>query len=204
MRLVGWTAGSCLAISLMGCATVPPAAEVAANSSALSYSGARGWQSFAAPRAAVLAALNDSMNDLNLGNIRGARDGSVSRLEATTRDKERVVATIRSHRDVTQVTIRVGWFGDQPLTQAILGRMEVRLGSRSPEGIPTTVPSAPSRNPYFAGTRYQTLSCCATSSRLPTTTASFPGRQSHLDPRAFHVGTKVASATSQRGPTCTD
>ena len=150
MRLVGWTAGSCLAIGLMGCATVPPAAQIAATSSALSYSGARGWQSFAAPRAAVLAALNDSMNDLNLGNIRGFRDGSASRLEATTRDKERVVATIRSHRDVTQVTIRVGWFGDQPLTQAILERMEVRLGSRSPEGIPTIVPSAPSRNPYFA------------------------------------------------------
>ena len=91
-----------------------------------------------------------AMNDLNLGNIRGARDGTVSRLEATTKDRERVVATIRSRRDITQVTIRVGWFGDQPLTKAILERVEVRLGSRSPEAIPATVPSAPSRNPYFA------------------------------------------------------
>jgi hypothetical protein len=90
------------------------------------------------------------MNDLNLGDIRGFRDGTVSRLEATTREKERVVATIRTRGDVTQVTIRVGWFGDQPLTKALLERMEVRLGSRSPEAIPSTVPSAPSRNPYFA------------------------------------------------------
>lgn len=150
MLLVRWTTGSCLAIGLMGCATVRPAAEVAANSSAISYSGARGWQSFATPRAEVLAALNDSMNDLKLGNIRASRDGSVSRVEATTKDRERVVATIRSHREVTQVTIRVGWFGDQPLTKALLERMEIRLGSRSPEAIPATVPSAPSRNPYFA------------------------------------------------------
>ncbi len=150
LRLTRWTAGSCLAIGLMGCATLPPAAEVAATSSAVSYSGARGWESFAAPRAAVVAALSDSMNDLNLGSIRGYRDGSVSRLEATTRDKERVVATIRSRRDITQVTIRVGWFGDQPLTKALLERMEVRLGARLPEAIPSTVPSAPSRNPYFA------------------------------------------------------
>jgi Protein of unknown function (DUF3568) len=149
LRLARWTAGSCLAIGLMGCATVPPAAKVAASSSAFSYSGARGWESFAATRSTVLAALNDSMNDLNLGNIRGSRDGSVSRIEATTRDRERVVATIRSHQDATQVSIRVGWFGDQPLTQALLERLEVRLGSRPPEAIPATAPSAPSRNPYF-------------------------------------------------------
>lgn len=150
MRLVRWTAGSWLAIGLAGCATVPPAADVAANPSAISYSGARGWESFAVPRADVLAALNDSMNDLSLGNIRGYKDGTVSRLEATTRDRERVVATLRSRKDVTQVTIRVGWFGDQPLTKALLERLEVRLGSRSPEAIPATAPSAPSRNPYFA------------------------------------------------------
>ena len=51
LRLVRWTAGSCLAIGLIGCATVSPVAEVAANPSAISYSGARGWESFAAPRA---------------------------------------------------------------------------------------------------------------------------------------------------------
>ena len=150
LRLVRWTAGACLAVGLVGCATTRPAVEAGASPSSISYSGARGWESFAAPRAAVVVALNDAMNDLSLGNIRGAGEGTVSRLEATTRDRERVVATIRSRRDITQVTIRVGWFGDQPLTRAILERVEVRLGTRSPEGIPTTVPSAPSRNPYFS------------------------------------------------------
>ncbi len=150
MRLAGWIAGICLTIGLIGCATVPPAADVAGSPSAVSFSGARGWKSFAAPRAEVVAALNDAMNDLNLANVRGYKDGTISRLEATTREKERVVATIRSHRDVTQVTIRVGWFGDQPLAKAILERVDIRLGNRSPEAIPVTVPSAPSRNPYFA------------------------------------------------------
>jgi len=150
LELVRWTAGSCLAIGLMGCATVPPAAQVAATSSVSSYSRARGWESFTAPRAAVLAALNDSMNDLNFEKIHGTRDGSVTRIEASTKDKQRVVATVRSRQDKTHVTIRVGWFGDEPLTQAILERLEVRLGSRSPEGIPAVVPSAPAHNPYFS------------------------------------------------------
>ena len=60
------------------------------------------------------------------------------------------MATIRPHREMTQVTIRVGWFGDEPLTKALLERIEVRLGTRSPEAIPATVPTAPSSNPYFA------------------------------------------------------
>jgi hypothetical protein len=51
---------------------------------------------------------------------------------------------------MTQVAIRVGWFGDEPLSQAILERMGVRLGSRPPEAIPAAAPSAPSRNPFFA------------------------------------------------------
>jgi hypothetical protein len=133
----------------MGCATIPPGAEIAATSSAFSYSGGRGSQSFAAPPAAVLAALNESMGDLNFQSIRRSRDGSVSRIEAT-KDKQPVVATVRTHQGTTQVSIRVGWFGDEPLAQALLERLDVRLGSRPPEAIPATAPSAPSHNPFFA------------------------------------------------------
>jgi len=150
LRQLGWSVGCCVALGLMGCATIPPGAEIAATSSAFSYSGGRGSQSFAAPPAAVLAALNDSMGDLNFQSIRGSRDGSVSRIEASTKDKQQVVATVRTHQGTTQVSIRVGWFGDEPLAQALLERLDVRLGSRPPEAIPATAPSAPSHNPFFA------------------------------------------------------
>ncbi len=201
MRLALWTAGSCIAMSLLGCATVPPAARFDAPSTPITYSGARGWEVFPASHAAVVAALHDSMVDLSLANIRGARAGSVSRLEATTAGKERVVATIRPHQELTQVTIRVGWFGDEPLTKALLERLEVRLGTRAPEAIPETVPSAPSRNPYLRGMQYRTPSCCATSPMLRTTTVSFPGELScTLNQFALHREGRTISRRKKKGP----
>jgi hypothetical protein len=44
----------------------------------------------------------------------------------------------------------VGWFGDEPLSRALLERAGVRLGSRDPEAIPAAAPSAPSHNPFFS------------------------------------------------------
>ncbi len=137
-------------LGLIGCATVPPAAEVAATTSGFAYSAGRGTQAFAAPPAAVVAALNESMGDLGLKAIRGVRDGGVWRIEARTTDSRLAVATIRTHQELTAVAIRVGWFGDEPLARTLLDRVGVRLGSRPPEAIPATTPSTPSRNPYFS------------------------------------------------------
>ncbi len=151
MRSATAVAACIVILSVCGCATVTPEAKLAPVLAAMSYRGAHGSESFGEPRALVLAALHDSMNDLNLASIRGMRDGTVSRLEATTATKERVIATIRSHKNVTQVSIRVGFFGDEPLTRAIFERVEMRLGSRAPEGIPANPPSAPAQSLFRQG-----------------------------------------------------
>jgi hypothetical protein len=57
---------------------------------------------------------------------------------------------LHTNQGYTQVAVRAGWFGDEPLSQAILERVGIRLGNRNPESIPTKAPSAPSANPFFS------------------------------------------------------
>jgi hypothetical protein len=90
------------------------------------------------------------MGDLDITAIRPRRDGAVARVEGMTADHRRVVAMLRTNQGVTQVAIRIGWFGDEPLSQALVERIGVRLGTRGPESIPASAPSAPSSNPFFS------------------------------------------------------
>jgi hypothetical protein len=152
LRSIGWSTTMVLAMTICqaGCATVPPMAELEAAGTGFSYSAGRGIQSFQAPPAVVLGVLNEAMGDLELKTIQFKRDGSVSRVESRTSDNRPVVATLRSHRGETYVTVRVGWFGDEPLSRAVLERAAIRLGSQPPEAIPARAPSAPSRNPFFS------------------------------------------------------
>jgi hypothetical protein len=142
--------GLLLSLGLVGCATVPPAAELDAAVAGFSFSAGRGIQGFALPPSVVLAALNEAMADLQLRSVQVKRDGAVARVESRTADDRPVIAMLRTHRGSTVVTVRVGWFGDEPLAQALLKRTGVRLGSQVPEAIPATAPSTPSRNPFFA------------------------------------------------------
>jgi hypothetical protein len=147
--LVSCILASC-ASAVPGCATLPrgPIQESAAPDFA--YAAGRATQSFAAPPSAVLAALNDAMGDLNLVSIRPTREGTVSRIEADTADRRKVAANVRSNRGTSQVAVRVGWFGDEALSRALLERVGVRLGTRDPQAIPASAPSSPAPNPYFA------------------------------------------------------
>src|SRR4051812_25760314 len=108
--------------SATGCATLSrtPAPEVVAPG--FSFMGGRATQSFAAPPSAVLAALSDAMADLNLLSIQPTRDGAVCRIEASTADRRKVAANIRTNKGVTHVAIRIGWFGDEPLSRTLLER----------------------------------------------------------------------------------
>ena len=137
-------------LGLIGCATVPPMAEIAATTSQFSYSGGRGSQSFPAPLSVVQAALGEAMTDLDFHSVQGTREGAVSRVEASSSTGQHVATTLRSHQGQTVVAVRVGWFGDEPLSRSLLDRIGIRLGSRPPEAIPASAPSQPSRNPYFA------------------------------------------------------
>jgi hypothetical protein len=145
-----WCILTACAWSAPGCAALPRERTEEPAAPGFAYAAGRATQGFAAPPSAVLAALNDAMGDLNLLAIRPTREGTVSRIESSTPDRRTVAANVRSNQGITQVAVRVGWFGDEALSKALLGRVGVRLGTREPEAIPASAPSFPSANPFFA------------------------------------------------------
>ncbi|MHC5542385.1 DUF3568 family protein, partial [Singulisphaera rosea] len=56
----------------------------------------------------------------------------------------------RPNPGATRVSVRIGWFGDEPLSKALMDRIGVRLGTLPPTAIPTDPPSEPGSNPYFS------------------------------------------------------
>ncbi len=114
------------------------------------FSTGQGAQTFPAPSSAVAVAVAEALSDLDMRDVRPLRDGAVLRYEAVTKDDRSCSATIRSLAGSSTATVRVGWFGDEALSRAILDRVAVRLGERPPEPIPDEPPSTPARNPFFS------------------------------------------------------
>jgi hypothetical protein len=137
------------ALSASGCSTIAVNNETE-FAPQFSYGAGRGSLSFQAPPSLVAAAIHQSMDDLGMHVDRQIRNGSVLRVEGQTQDRRSVITTIRSHMGSTDAAVRVGWFGDEPLSRALLHRAQVRLGDRPPESIPTEIPSQPSGNPFFS------------------------------------------------------
>jgi len=146
-RGVVWTT---LLATASGCATTSPPTHHLESSTEFSYSGGRGVQDFAVPPSAVVPAVFASLTDLQMSEAEPARDGVVTRIEARTRDGRAVSVTIRPRAGVSQVGARIGWFGDEALSKALLERVGVRAGTRAPEAIPDDPPSTPAGNPYFS------------------------------------------------------
>lgn len=134
-----------------GCATTAPLAHTTTESSTeFSYSAGRGVQDILAPPSAVVPAALAALADLQMTEVEPSRDGVVTRIEARTLDGRAVSVTIRPRAGATQVGARIGWFGDQALSQALVERVGIRAGTRAPEAIPDEPPSTPSGNPYFS------------------------------------------------------
>ena len=150
MHRCAWVTALSVCLLASGCATVPHAAIPDGSFSEFFFSAGRGTQLFAAPPSVVIAALDQALGDLELTPVQHARDGTVQRVEAKTKDGRRVAATIRAYAGTSHVAVRIGRFGDEPLSRSILERVGVRLGSRDPEAIPGTLPSVPAHNPYFS------------------------------------------------------
>jgi Protein of unknown function (DUF3568) len=154
--LVGASAGL-LAIA-GGCATTsrvaPPQgqnpAPVARPNAAPRYSAGRAMQDFELPAATVKSGVLEAMEDLGMKVTRRAQDGPASQIEGQTADHRMVTVTLRPQKPITHVSCRIGWFGDEPLSLALLHRIGVRLGTLPPEAIPDKLPTAPAPNPYFS------------------------------------------------------
>jgi hypothetical protein len=138
----------------VGCATVTPKAAARVDSqpgpSGPSYATGRAAQDFATAAAAVGNAVAEAMDDLKMTSIQRGRDGTVFKIDAKTADNRPVTVTIRHHNGTSRVSCRIGWFGDEPLSRALLERTGIRLGTLPPAAIPENAPSRPASNPYFS------------------------------------------------------
>jgi hypothetical protein len=133
----------------IGCATTAPTIDTESSLAGPSYSTGRAFQAYASTPGAVANATAESMEDLKMTSIRRGRDGAAFQIEAKTLDKRTVTVTIKPHQDLTRLACRIGWFGDEPLSKALLERIGVRLGTLPPAPIPENPPSAPASNPFI-------------------------------------------------------
>jgi hypothetical protein len=132
-----------------GCATVPPSPERLVTTGT-SYGTGRAIQDFALPAGKVGTAVTEAMTDLKMTSIQPGRDGTVYKIQCKTEDNRTVMVTLRPHQTQTRVSCRIGMFGDEPLSRALLERTGVRLGTLPPAAIPAHVPSSPGSNPFFS------------------------------------------------------
>jgi len=99
---------------------------------------------------AAANAVVEAMDDLKMTSVKRGRDGAVYKIDAKSADSRPVTVTVRPHQNTARVCCRVGWFGDEPLSRAVLERVGVRLGTLPPAPIPENPPSAPAANPLFS------------------------------------------------------
>jgi hypothetical protein len=138
--------------SQSGCATMSPSSvtEEARPATSFTYSSGRGVQNFTASPAAIRTAVLEAIDDLNMNVVGRGRDGAVTQIDGRTSDGRTVTVTLRPQQGTTRISCRVGWFGDQPLSQALLERIGIRLGTLPPAAIPDQAPSHPAANPIFS------------------------------------------------------
>ena len=135
-----------------GCSTMGTGVmnNLADSGTSYSYGAGRATQNFAYPPATVQTAIVAAMQDLRIQSVRQINDGSTIVFEGTTADNRGATVTLRPHTLGTRLSARVGMFGDQALSRAIMDRIGIRLGSLPPAAIPEEPPSTPASNPYFS------------------------------------------------------
>ncbi len=157
MRRIALSAAALLAAAAPGCQTVAPSAlpgfsqrsSVVAGSE-FSYAGGRAVQTFAQPPTTVQPAVITALGDLRIEELRQTTEAGSVVFEGTTADNRKATVTLRPHPAGSRLSVRVGLFGDQPLSRAIMDRVGVRLGALPPSAVPADAPSAPDANPYFS------------------------------------------------------
>jgi hypothetical protein len=150
MRQIRLLALASSALWFLGCATVRPIDDGPVSAENANYSTGRAIQDFRAAPTDVGNAVAEALGDLKMEKITRGRNGTVLKIDGRTEDNRLVTVTIRHNNPLSRVSCRVGWFGDEPLSKAILERTGVRLGTLPPAPIPERPPSRPSPNPYFS------------------------------------------------------
>ncbi|GAC1469147.1 MAG: hypothetical protein NVSMB9_12630 [Isosphaeraceae bacterium] len=139
-----------------GCRTVGPTVvsafgqEKKPANSGFSYTGGRAVQTFAQSPKTVQPALVAALDDLRIQSAREFHEEGAVIYEGITADNRNASVTVRPHPAGTRLSTRIGLFGDEPLSRALMDRVGIRLGSLPPSPILAEPPSAPASNPYFS------------------------------------------------------
>jgi hypothetical protein len=150
MRWIARAAAVFACLVSAGCMTVGPVTGPMRGENGFTYVAGRASQDFAYPPATLHAAVVAAMGDLRIEAVRQTNEAGAIIFTGTTADGRRVSVTLRPNQGISRVSTRIGWFGDEPLSKALLDRIGIRVGSLPPAAIPVEPPSSPSSNPFFS------------------------------------------------------
>ncbi len=150
MRRIALAAAVLSGIPTTGCMTVGPIASPVLSATAFTYTAGRATQDFQYPAPTLQSAITGAMDDLRVHSVQLTHDAGMLIYHGSTADNRRVSVTIRPNQAVSRVSVRIGWFGDEPLSRALMDRIGIRLGELPPSAIPIDPPSEPASNPYFS------------------------------------------------------
>jgi hypothetical protein len=137
---------------LAGCSTTGPfSREKLALPVGPSYVGGRGVQLFPTSPS-LLQNVKDAMSDLNMHSMVQNEDPSgLLVLEGKTADDRKVRTTIQKSGANSTVSVKVGWFGDEPLTRALLDRIGSKQGTLPPQPTPADIDEKAEEKPKSQG-----------------------------------------------------
>lgn len=150
MRRIALATAVVAGSALSGCMTVPPAAGPALTAAGYTYSAGRASQDYTYPLPPLQTAVTGAMEDLRIHSVTVSHEGGGIIYHGWTSDDRRVQVAIRPNAGVARVSVRIGWFGDPPLSRALMDRVGIRLGTLPPEAVPIEIPSAPQGNPWIS------------------------------------------------------
>jgi hypothetical protein len=112
------------------------------------YSFEDGWgaQGFDVAGDKVLEAAQQGMGELKMHTIHQSRFDVTTRiLDGQAHDGRHIRVVVRPSGSGSLVTARVGRFGDDALSKALMERIGVRLGTLPPAEVPDEPPTSPRR-----------------------------------------------------------
>jgi hypothetical protein len=147
-RIVQIGAAICASMASGGCMSLGPLGPEP-HKTGYSYEAAWASQTFPVATEPALGAALEGMADLQMRSIHQSKyEKTAILLDGQAHDGRHVRVVIRPVGEASQVSTRVGRFGDEALSKAVLERIGVRLGTVPPTPIPDEPPTSGTRLPF--------------------------------------------------------
>jgi hypothetical protein len=133
---------------LSGCMTLGPV-DPKAGLTTFAFKEGWGAQGFPFAVEKVRDVAIEGMGDLKMHSIhQSTMDRTALVLDGQVHDGRHIRVAVRPGGLGSLVTARVGRFGDEALSRALMERIGVRLGTLPPAAIPEVPPTSPPRLPF--------------------------------------------------------